>query len=73
MGIYDNWIYTDLHQLNLDWILKEVKKLSDAYGNIVGTINNTIAQMIADGTLVLALTETYDAATESLTLSIGGQ
>ena len=27
MGIYDNWTYTDLHQLNLDWILKEVKKL----------------------------------------------
>lgn len=25
MGIYDNWTYTDLHQLNLDWILKQVK------------------------------------------------
>ena len=73
MGIYDNWTYTDLHQLNLDWVLKEVKKLDEAYGDITATINSTIAQMIADGTLVIALTETYDAATESLTLSIGGQ
>lgn len=73
MGIYDNWTYTDLHQLNLDWVLKEVKKLSDAYGDIVNTINSTIAQMIADGTLQVALTERYDAATESLTLTIGGE
>lgn len=27
MGIYDNWTYTDLHQLNLDWLIKEMKAL----------------------------------------------
>lgn len=68
MGIYDNWTYTDLHQLNLDWILKEVKKVS----NIDQHINDIILQMINDGTLTFTLTETYNSVTEELVLSVGG-
>ena len=68
MGIYDNWTYTDLHQLNLDWILKEVKKVS----NIDQHINEIILQMINDGTLTFSLTESYNPATEELVLSVGG-
>lgn len=64
--------YTNFHELNLDWIVGKVKELEEGYGDIVQTINNTIEQMIADGTLVLTLTETYDPATEELTLTIGG-
>lgn len=29
MGIYDNWTYTDLHQLNLDWLIKHVKEVEN--------------------------------------------
>lgn len=68
MGIYDNWTYTDLHQLNLDWILKEVKKVS----NIDQHINDIILQMINDGTLTFSLTESYNPVTEELVLSVGG-
>lgn len=27
MGLFDNWPYSDVHQLNLDWILKVVKEI----------------------------------------------
>lgn len=47
MGIYDNWIYTDLHQLNLDWILKvvkewgeEVKLLDKKFDNLNAAFND---------------------------------
>ena len=73
MGIYDNWTYTDLHQLNLDWLLKEVKKIQIFNDNVDSYIMNTIISMIENGQLTLQLNEEYDAATESLTLSIGGQ
>ena len=29
MGVFNNWPYTDVHQLNLDWILKVVKQIKD--------------------------------------------
>lgn len=47
MGIYDNWVYTDLHQLNLDWILKvvkewgeEVKLLDKKFDNLNAAFND---------------------------------
>lgn len=27
MGLFDNWPYSDVHQLNLDWILKVIKEI----------------------------------------------
>ena len=27
MGVFDNWPYSDVHQLNLDWILKVIKEI----------------------------------------------
>lgn len=32
MGLFENFPYTNLHDLNLDWILQEVKKLKEAGG-----------------------------------------
>ena len=64
--------YTNFHELNLDWIVGKIKELETVYTDIPGLINDTIEKMIADGTLVLSLTETYDPATEALTLTIGG-
>lgn len=73
MAIFDgNMPYTNFHELNLDWIVSKVKKLDDAYGDIVNTINNTLIQMIRDGTLVITLNEVYNAETEELTLTVGG-
>lgn len=64
--------YTNFHELNLDWIVAKIKELESVYTDIPGFINDTIEKMLEDGTLTLALTETYNANTEELTLSIGG-
>lgn len=32
MGLFENFPYSNLHNLNLDWILQEVKKLKEAAG-----------------------------------------
>lgn len=64
--------YTNFHELNLDWIVGKIKELETVYTDIPGLINDTIEKMIEDGTLTVALVETYNANTEELTLSIGG-
>lgn len=53
MGIYDNWTYTDLHQLNLDWLIREIKDLktkTDSVSEAVETTteNAQAAQTAAD-------------------------
>ena len=73
MGIYDNWTYTDLHQLNLDWLLKEVKKIKVFNDNVDSYIIDTIISMIDNGQLTLQLHEEYDADTKSLVLTIIGE
>lgn len=65
--------YTNFHELNLDWIVAKIKELESIYTDIPGLINDTIEKMIEDGTLTVALTETYNVNTEELTLSIGGK
>lgn len=64
--------YTNFHELNLDWIVGKIKEVESVYTDIPGLINDTIEKMIEDGTLTVALIETYNANTEELTLSIGG-
>lgn len=32
MGLYEQFPYTNLHELNLDWIINEIKKLGEAIG-----------------------------------------
>lgn len=69
MGIYDNWTYTDLHQLNLDWIITTIKKLSDKYDTLQETVDKLktmvseevaeqIQQLLDDGTLERLINET---------------
>ncbi len=70
MGIYDNWTYTDLHQLNLDWILKELKKLQEQTSSLENFTIQQLLDMFANGLIIGSLKETYDSINESLTLSV---
>ena len=56
--------YTNFHELNADWLISKVLE----FDNVPEYVNQIIMQMIADGTLTVALT--YDAGTEALTLSV---
>lgn len=41
MGLYDNWPYTNFHELNLDWVMQEVKKAV----NEVNELYNQLQEM----------------------------
>lgn len=43
--------YTNFHELNLDWIISEVKRLVDQYGNIPAEINRQLQIAIQTGAL----------------------
>lgn len=36
MGLYNNFPYTNFHEMNLDWILKELKDLTDEWAEFEG-------------------------------------
>lgn len=38
MGLFDNWPYSDVHQLNLDWILKVIKEIKGKTDEIDGAV-----------------------------------
>lgn len=40
MALFENFPYTDMHQLNLDWIVKTVKEFQDQYTHIQELIDN---------------------------------
>lgn len=39
-GFFNKYPYTDFHELNLDWLLNEFKKLADSYQGIIDWIEN---------------------------------
>lgn len=39
-NFFDKYPYTDFHELNIDWLLTEFKKLSDSYQGIIDWIEN---------------------------------
>lgn len=41
MGAFQNYPYADVHQLNLDWIIKEVKKIKDREDEIDQAVNDS--------------------------------
>lgn len=45
MAIFNNLPYTDLHELNLDWILKTLKKLNDEWEELKAYVTNSLADM----------------------------
>lgn len=59
--------YSNFHQLNLDWILNEVKRVTDWIDNTASEdIQNIINQKFNE----LMLDATYIAETETLVLSL---
>lgn len=41
MALYDNFPYTNFHELNLDWIISTVKQIQTEWNNLSGDINAT--------------------------------
>lgn len=46
MGLFDQFPYTNFHELNLDWILGQMKNVEEYVKNIEGVIGETTREMI---------------------------
>lgn len=46
MGLFDQFPYTNFHELNLDWILSQMKNVEGYVKNIEGVIGETTREMI---------------------------
>ena len=78
MSIFDgNMPYTNLHELNLDWVMKKVSEANNIVKEIKkdlpNIVSNVIKEMVENEELILVLNENYNPLTEELTLSIIGQ
>lgn len=55
MGLFEHWPYTNFHELNLNWIIKKVKELSDEvseiHGNVISTVIGVLNGWKNDGTI----------------------
>lgn len=70
MGIYDNWTYTDLHQLNLDWVLAKVKEaiqkantLEIDFAALKEYVDNFLINLDIDEAVKNELQQMYDDGT----------
>lgn len=70
MGLYDAYPYTNVHELNLRWVLKICKNSIEILDKLPDEMKETILELIDSGEIVLALGENYDAVNEALTLYI---
>lgn len=63
MPVFENFPYTNFHDLNLDWILNEVKALDNKVNNDLYTeINNYITEHLSE----FVIGATYDPVTETI-------
>ena len=72
MGIYDNWTYTDLHQLNLDWILKTIRdyvQKTDQLSLSVDGLKQYIESQLSDDNIKQMVFEKLDTWLADGTLS----
>lgn len=61
MALYDNFPYTNFHELNLDWIIGEVKRIASEWDNLSGDIqavavDSDVATVSVTGSLQEGLT-----------------
>ena len=52
-GLFENFPYTNFHEVNLDWVIKTVKQLADQYGG-VGEMLDEINAAVAGNTAAIA-------------------
>ena len=65
--MFENWPYADLHDLNLDWIISEIKKYKEFFDNdLIPLIDEKISEIVVDMAI------SYDSDTETLIFTLGG-
>ena len=52
-GLFENFPYTNFHEVNLGWVIKTVKELADQYGG-VGEMLDEISAAVAGNTAAIA-------------------
>ena len=46
MALFENFPYTNLHELNLDWIISVIKDFQEKYPDVISEINNKLNKAI---------------------------
>lgn len=65
--MFENWPYADLHDLNLDWIIQEIKKQKTFFDEqLVPLIEEKVSEIAVN--MVIS----YDPDTETITFTLGG-
>lgn len=68
MGLFDQFPYTNFHELNLDWVLQKIKELGSVYDNIDDRITKIVTEyldkFIEGGDLEKIVTEVLEEITE---------
>ena len=68
MGLFDQFPYTNFHELNLDWVLQKIKELGSVYDNIDNQITKIVTdyldKFIEGGDLEKIVTEVLEEITE---------
>lgn len=64
MGAFEQFPYTNFHELNLDWIIKQVKQFQNSLDNISGQITDIVQEYLAS----VEMNAMYVADTETIIL-----
>lgn len=81
MGLFENFPYTDMYRVDLDWLLRKVKEFQDnmeeyaaQYGNLEGYIHNEVYNYLGEDANIMAAIddalERYGLTVEGLEASI---
>ena len=64
MALFDNMPYTNLHEINLDWIIEQVKKYSETVEGMSGTIDDIYGKLDDLRQFIIDQIEDLDVAAE---------
>ena len=63
MGVFNNFPYTNIHELNLDWLIKKVKELDSK-------VNDDLETIIREYVNTMYLNVTYNEEEKKIILSV---
>lgn len=73
MPVFENFPYTNFHELNLDYVASQIQKLSADVAKVesmfTDTLVDTINEYIAEHLSTFILTASYDEATHSIIIN----